>query len=245
MYRLLFLVLALVIWLQTPAQVVLKNDSSGFRKDTVRVRVLQHPGQKPIEYKGVPIITDSVARSVKASAINLIRGEFCVLYEHRLSRRWSITGGLGVTWVDYYYELAFNNARYLGFGAEASRSVFKGGWAVRAEVKRFYGAGANGIGGAYLGAQSALRTWNMDYLKFNGLSDIPIPVSRSWTDIGMIWGYNSVEANDNWFWDAHVAMGIRLRNEDRVRGSGIDAEVENNNFVLPYFGINLLFGFTL
>jgi len=245
MNRILFVFLVLGMWSQIGAQVVLKNDSSTIRNDTIRVRVRQHPGQNPIDYKGGPIITDSVSRGIKASTINLLRGEFSVLYEHRLSRRWSVTGGFGVTWTDYYYELTFNGARFLGFGTEASRSVFKGGWALRAEVKRFYGRGANGIGGAYLGAQGALRTWNMDYLKFNGLSDIPVPVGRSWTDVGMMWGYNSAEAHETWFWDAHAVIGIRMRDEDRVRGSGVDAVVENYNLVLPYFGINLLFGIQL
>ncbi|MCE2773425.1 MAG: hypothetical protein LW750_08305, partial [Bacteroidetes bacterium] len=81
MFRLLILILALGIRLQSSAQVVLKNDSSETRNDTIRVRVRQHPGQKTIDYKGTPIITDSVARAVKASAVNLIRGEFSVLYE--------------------------------------------------------------------------------------------------------------------------------------------------------------------
>jgi hypothetical protein len=60
-----------------------------------------------------------------------------------------------------------------------------------------------------------------------------------------MWGYNSAEAHETWFWDAHAVIGIRMRDEDRVRGSGVDAVVENYNLVLPYFGINLLFGIQL
>jgi hypothetical protein len=244
--RVLILILSLGCSSVT-AQVVAPGDSvpASSKKQTVKVSVIDPAGKKKVAYNGHPILTDSVQKAVKLDPTLLVRGEFTVFYEWRLSRHFSVEGGLGLTYVDLTYELFQNNGRFIINGLQSGDAQFNTGFAARGQFRFFPAKYESAIGGFYVAPAFAYRTWHMDYFVSNGLVSEKYQIERQWTEVRLQIGEQDPDPYSVLFTEWYLNFGLQFRNEDRVRGQGVTSEIIHRNTTRVVFGAGVKIGFVI
>jgi hypothetical protein len=227
------------------SQVVAPGDTNTTKKKTIKVNVIEPAGKRKVVYNGQPILTDSVQKAVKLDPTLLVRGEFSVFYEWRLSRHFSVEGGLGLTFIDFCYELFQNNGRFVLNGQQNGDAQFQTGIALRGQFRYFPARYESAIGGFYIAPAFAYRTWNMDYLVSNGLVTEAFPVKRQWTEIRLQIGEQDPDPYSVLFTEWYLNVGYQFRDEDRVRGQGVTSEIVHRNTSRVVFGIGVKIGFVI
>lgn len=231
---------------QLAAQVVdAPTDTTQPKKKTIRINVIDPKGKKRVAYDGQPIFLDSVQKAVKLDPILLTRGEFSVFYEWRLSDRFSVEGGLGITYIDFAYEIFENSGRFIRNGQEANDVQFHTGVAARAQARYFPSRFETALTGFYFAPTWAYRTWNMEYYINNGLVSVPYDVKRSWHEIRLQIGEQDPDPYSVVFTEWYLNFGVQFRENDHVDGRGLTAEIGHTSEVRLVLGAGVKIGFVL
>lgn len=215
------------------------------KKKTIKVSVIDPKGKKRITYDGTPMRFDSVQKAVKIDPSLFLRGEYSLFFEWRLSNHFSVEGAAGLTYIDFMYELFQNNGRFVLAGLERSKVQFHTGVAVRAQARYFPSRYETAIEGFYIAPSFAYRTWNMEYYVSNGLVAIPYDVKRQWTEFRIQLGEQDPDPYSVVFTEWYLNLGIQFRDEDRVRGQGVTAELRHGTETRIVFGAGVKIGFVL
>lgn len=231
--------------LRMSAQTTEPGDTTKLQKKTIKVSVIDPKGKKRVQYSGEPIILDSVQKAVKVDPILLVRGEFSVFYEWRLSHHFSVEGGVGLTYIDLFYETFENDARFLPDGEEGSNAEFHTGIALRIQPRYFPSRFETAITGFYIAPTYAYRTWNMEYYINNGLVSFPHDVKRTWHEIRFQFGEQDCEPYSVPFTEWYINIGAQIREDDRVIGRGVTAEIGHVSEVRLMLGAGVKIGFVL
>lgn len=229
-------------------QIVLKTgqDTATPQKKDVKVNIINPHGKQPVRYDGKSMHTDSVQQAFKLNAFQLVRGEFTVYFEYRLSDAFSAEAGAGVTYIDYPYELFNNEGRFLfKDGGEGKNVRFLSGFAGHAQVRWYPSRYETAITGFYLAPEISRRNWQMDYLVNTGLIREPHRMKRTWTDFKIHLGYQTADPYENIFWEWFFSAGIRINEEDRVNGIAYGAEFTHEKYARFVVGGGIKIGFTL
>ena len=220
-------------------------DTGKSSKKTIKVNVIDPKGKKRIAYSGQPLFLDSVQKAVKVDPVLLVRGEFTVFYEWRLSRHFSVEGGVGITYIDAVYEIFENNARFFGDGEESNHVQFHTGIAARAQFRYFPSRYESAITGFYIAPMWAYRTWNMEYFIDNGLVMIPHDVKRRWHEIRFQFGEQDPDPYSVVFTEWYINFGVQFRENDHVDGRGITADIGHTSEMRLVLGAGVKIGFVL
>jgi|GEM_PF-3326571 len=221
------------------------EDTTQLRKKTIKVNVIDPQGKKSVTYNGSPMKLDSVQKAIKVDPTLLARGEFSVFFEWRLSDHFSIEGAAGITYIDFTYELFQNNGRFLLAGAERNRVQFHSGISLRAQPRFYPSRYETAIEGFYIAPIFAYRTWNMEYFVSNGLVAFPYDVKRQWTEFRIQIGEQDPDPYSVLFTEWYLNLGVQFREEDRVIGQGITAELRHGTTSRIVFGAGVKIGFVL
>ncbi len=228
------------------AQVVLQTSvDTAQKKTTVKVSVLNPHGKQAVAYDGHSMPADSVQQALKINPGNFVRGDFALYYEYRLARHFSVEGALGVTYVDYFYELIQNGGRFIFKANEANAARFYSGYSARFQLRWYPSRYETAITGYYLAPEISYRTYKMDYFINTGLIAEPHRLNRKYTDIRLQFGHQDADPYNAFFWEWYIAAGFRHFNEDAVNNSGLDAEFEHWDYWGPVVGGGIKIGFNL
>lgn len=243
----LFAVLLYCFTLTLSAQTVgvPDGDTTQPKKKTIKVNVIDPKGKKRISYSGAPMRMDSVQKAIKIDPTLLFRGEFTVFFEWRLAHHFSVEGGLGLTYIDFMYEIAQNNGRFIMTGQERDRVQFHTGIALRAQARYFPSRYETAIEGFYIAPTFSYRSWNMEYFVSNGLVAIPYDVKREWTEFRIQIGEQDPDPYSVVFTEWYLNLGIQFREEDRIAGQGVTAEIRHRTASRVVFGAGVKIGFVL
>ncbi|CAN5734972.1 hypothetical protein BH11BAC7_BH11BAC7_25450 [soil metagenome] len=229
-----------------PAQIVLHTSvDTTPAKTTVKVAVLNPHGKQAVAYSGHSMPVDSVQQALKINPANFLRGDFSLYYEYRLARHYSVEGALGVTYVDYVYELTQNAGRFILKANEANAVKFYSGVSTRLQFRWYPSRYENAISGYYFAPEISYRTYKMDYLVNTGLISEPHRLNRKYTDIRLQFGRQDPDPYDSFFWEWYLAAGFRHFNQDYVEKSGLDAEFGHEDYWGPVVGGGIKLGFNL
>lgn len=230
-----------------PAQVVLHTSPDTTKQNTgkVKVSVINPNGKQPMAYEGNSLHTDSVQQALKINPCQFPRGEFAFYYEYRLSDAFSAEAGLGVTYVDYIYELFGNDGRFLFKAQEGNNAHFQSGFAAHAQLRYYPSRYETAITGFYFAPDFSRRNWRMQYFVPTGLISEPHDINRSWTDVKLQIGYQDADPYDSMFWEWYLSAGLRLIDEDIVNGAGADAVFSHDHYWVPVISGGIKLGFTI
>lgn len=220
-----------------------QGDTTKLRKKTIKVNVIDPNGKKKIAYSGSPMVMDSVQKAVKIDPILLMRGEFSVFYEWRLSRNFSVEGAAGLTYIDMVYEIFQNETRFLRGGQEANVVQFHTGIAVRAQARYYPAKYETAITGFYIAPTWAYRTWNMEYFVNTGLISVPYDVKRTWNEFRLQIGEQDPDPYSVVFTEWYLNVGLQFREDDHVEGRGITAEIGHTSETRLVVGAGVKIGF--
>jgi hypothetical protein len=216
------------------------------RIKSVKVSVMNPHGKQPVEYSGHAMHSDSVQQALKINVFNVVRGEFALYYETRLSDAFSVEVGGGVTYIDYMYELFTNGGDYLNLGEGRKPPVkFYSGVTGKVQFRWYPSRYETAITGYYLAPELSYRNYKMDYFVYTGLISEPHRIERKWTDIKLQFGYQTADPYENIFFDWFVSIGARHYNEVYMQGAGYDAEFIRDKYWGPVVGGGVKIGFTL
>lgn len=221
------------------------SDTSKPKKKTIKVSVIDPKGKKRVPYSGQPMLLDSVQKAVKVDPALFVRGEFTVFYEWRLSRHFSVEGGFGLTYVDFAYEIFENEGRFFRGSDELNDVQFHTGIALRASARYFPSRFESAITGFYIAPVYAYRTWNMEYYINNGLVSLPQDVNRHWQEIRFQFGEQDPDPYSVVFTEWYINFGIQFRENDKVQGRGITAEIGHFSETRLVLGAGVKIGFVL
>lgn len=235
-----------LLGLQLQAQTVDQpSDTSKPKKKTIKVNVIDPKGKKRIPYSGQPILLDSVQKAVKVDPVLVLRGEFTVFFEWRLSRYFSVEGGAGITYVDFAYELFENEGRFFRGSDELNDVQFHTGISLRAMARYYPSRFESAITGFYIAPMWSYRTWNMEYYINNGLVSLPQDVKRQWTEIRFQFGEQDPDPYSVLFTEWYINFGLQFRENDNVEGRGITAEIGHYSETRLVLGAGVKIGFVL
>jgi hypothetical protein len=220
-------------------------DTTRPKKKTIKVNVIDPKGKKKIVYAGEPMNFDSVQKAVKLDPVLLVRGEFTVFFEWRLHDRFSVEGGLGLTYIDLTYELFENNGRFLRGGEEGKNVQFHTGFSTRAQLRYFPSRYETAITGFYIAGAWAYRTWRMEYYVNNGLVSVPYDVKRGWNEFRIQIGEQDPDPYSVVFTEWYLNFGVQFRENDHVRGHGINTEIYHTTESRLVLGAGVKIGFVL
>lgn len=228
-------------------QIVLKtgSDTSSGKKQDVKVNVINPHGKQPVRYDGKSMHMDSVQQAFKLNPFQLVRGEFSLYYEYRLSDAFSVEAGAGVTYIDYPYELFANEGRFIFKDGEGKNVRFLSGFAGHAQIRWYPSRYETAITGFYIAPDISRRNWQMDYLVNTGLIREPHRMKRAWTDFKIQFGYQEADPYENMFWEWFLSAGVRMNDEDYVAGSAYGAEFTHRKYMRVVIGAGIKLGFTL
>jgi hypothetical protein len=248
--RIYLLIPVIVLAMLAPlrAQVILHTsppDTAKRDSSKVKVSVLNPNGKTPMRYEGNSMHTDSVQQALKLNPGQFARGEFALYYEYRLSDVFSVEGGLGVTYVDYLYELFVNDGRFLFKSQEGKSVKFQSGFGIHAQLRYFPSRYETAITGFYLAPDFSRRDWRMQYFVNTGLIREPHDTKRSWTDLKLQLGYQDADPYEDFFWEWYIAAGLRIVDQDVIDGDGLDAVFTHEHYVTPVVGMGIKIGFPL
>ncbi len=229
-----------------PAQVVLHtSDDTAKKKTNVKVSVLNPHGKTATPYVGHSMHSDSVQQALKINPGNFFRGDFSLYYEYRLSDAFSLEGAAGITYIDYFYELFDNGARFVSNRKGAGGAKFYSGYSGRFQFRWYPSKYETAITGYYFAPEISYRSYKMDYFVNTGLIYEPHHVNRKYTDLKLQFGHQDADPYDRYFWEWFIAAGFRHANEDYVSKSGMDAQFTHRNEWQPIIGGGLKIGFNL
>jgi len=245
MLRLVSVCFLLIFSVAAGAQTPAPGDTARLKKKTIKVSVIDPKGKKRVQYSGKPIFLDSVQKAVKVDPILLVRGEFSVFYEWRLSRHFSAEGALGLTFIDFLYETFENNGRFLPEGEESDDVQFHTGFAFRLQPRYYPSHLETAIEGFYMAPTYSYRTWDMTYYVNNGLVSFPHDVKREWHEFRFQIGEQDCDPYSVVFTEWYLNIGVQYRNDDRVFSRGVTAEIRHINESRLVLGAGVKIGFVL
>ncbi|HTF04524.1 MAG TPA: hypothetical protein VK826_10880 [Bacteroidia bacterium] len=220
-------------------------DTTKPQKKTIKVNVIDPKGKKRLAYNGQPILIDSVQKAVKIDPTVLARGEFSVFYEWRLAQHFSVEGGVGITFIDFAYEIFENNGRFIMDGPENGNVQFHTGFAFRAQARYYPSRYETAISGFYMAPAFTYRSWNMEYFVSNGLISVPYDVKREWKEIRLQIGEQDPDPYSVVFTEWYLNFGVQFRDDDSVYGQGVTAELQHKTEMRWVFGAGVRIGFVL
>lgn len=154
---------------------------------------------------------DCVKSAFKINPLLFFRGEIPLYFEHKLTPRLSLEVGLGVT-LRNYLALSFvgDDADDFGAGTEIVPNLsYRMG-------ARFYLVDELEPQGTYLQAEYAHLAYTKDIRakgSDGGFIDATYRDERTYNDVRLLFGYQTLGVSNNWLVDIYGGVGFRSRNQ--------------------------------
>lgn len=152
---------------------------------------------------------DVVKNALKLNPLLFMRGEIPLYYERALSNRLSMQVGIGMTWRNY---INFNlDADEVDDFGEGTKIIAKPSYHIAA---RYYFSDDLEQAGPYMELEFA----HLDYVKdiamkdsLRQLTDQKFRDTRTFNDLRLLFGHQSLSATSNWLVDFYGGIGLRDR----------------------------------
>lgn len=178
-----------------------------FAQDTAkpRTKVLLYRERMAAQFDTV----DVVKNALKLNPLLFMRGEIPLYYERALSNRLSAQIGIGMTWRNYInFNLDANEVDDFG---EGTKIIAKPSYHIAA---RYYFSDDLEQAGAYMELEFA----HLDYVKdiaakdsLRQLTSQKFRDTRTFNDLRLLFGHQSLSATSNWLVDFYGGIGMRSR----------------------------------
>lgn len=192
---------------------------------------------------------DCVKNAFKINPLLFFRGEIPLYFEHALTPRLSLEVGLGVT-LRNYLALSFvgDDADDFGAGTEIVPNLsYRMG-------ARFYLVDDIEPQGTYLQTDYAHLAYTKDIrlrASDGGFTDATLRDERTYNDVRLLFGYQSLGISNNWLFDVYGGVGFRARNQIIVNETldlttdqySYKVEESSDNVPALFLGVKMGLGF--
>ena len=187
-----------------------------------------------------------VHNALKLDPLQIIRGEFSVFYERRISNRVSLEVGLGLTRRNWTYSWFFSDVDDL-----RRNIVVHTGPSMRLGL-RYYLKDSEELEGVYLMPQFGRRVFKKTFRDLDDGGDLTGDEHsdrREYTEVNFTIGYQQLALSSNFMFDIYFGVGYVWRSgreveriPDSVQGMYFSTPFSNSG-VIPVLGVKLGWGF--
>ncbi|MBN4051273.1 hypothetical protein JYU16_00505 [bacterium AH-315-M05] len=189
-----------------------------------------------------------IKNAIKINPLLLIFGDMPIYYERKLSEKFSVEVGIGITFRNYFRDLLF-------FDFDDTDIKIKTNISFRGGMRYFAASNGEAISGAYLAPEFAYLKYSKDVSKLDPqtgeTTQSYLPEEIQYTDFKLIFGYQSLEWAEDFFFDLYIGIGVRKSAEQLVKRE-YDSQtnlyknwIESDNKTKPLIplGVKISYGF--
>lgn len=194
----------------------------------------------------IPDTLVEVHNALKIDPLQIVRGEIAVFYERRISNRFSIELGAGITRRSWTYSLFHNDVDDLRRNITIQTQP-----AIRAGL-RYYFAESPELNGLYIMPQVAWRVFKKNFAEMDSTGEL---TGRDFTDqrevmeVNLTIGLQRLSYNSNFFYDVYLGVGygfvsgVAVKREFDEPGSIYYTEPRKSQELIPIIGVKVGWGF--